>query len=64
MEESGFSNKEPITFYCDNIAPTMVDNSKRPTKRSRHIDIQNNPLEERSELGKVYLELIITELNP
>jgi hypothetical protein len=48
----------------DNAAAIMMTNARRPTDRSRHIDIQNFALQDWVRQGDVILEHIRGTINP
>ena len=51
-------------MYGDNQAAIMMANAKKPTERSRHIDIQYFALQEWKQRGIVLLDHIAGTVNP
>ena len=46
LEEMWFSRKVPEKLFCDNTAEMMIENSNKPTERSRHINVQHFSFQE------------------
>ena len=46
LDEVGYPQHEPTAIYEDNAAAILMANAGKPTKRSRHIDIQYFALQE------------------
>ena len=55
-----FSIQGPAKLFYNNTSEIMLENSKKPTYRNRHIGVQNFSLQEWVELEQVILEHIIT----
>jgi hypothetical protein len=62
--ELGLLQDEPTKLFEDNAAAIMMANAKRPTERSRHVDIQHFALQEWVQKKEVVLEHVRGTLNP
>ena len=64
LDELGIKQDGPTMMYGDNQAAIMMANAKKPTERSRHIDIQYFALQEWKQRGIVLLDHIAGTVNP
>ena len=64
LQELGFEQKSPTVLYEDNQAAIAMINEKKPTPRSRHIDIQHFAIQEWRERKIVEMRYIATTINP
>ena len=64
LDELGIKQDGPTMMYGDNQAAIMMANAKKPTERSRHIDIQYFALQEWEQRGIVLLDHIAGTVNP
>ncbi len=62
--ELGIPQDGPTILHEDNAAAIMMANAKKPTERSRHIDIQHFALQEWVAAKEVLLSHIPGTLNP
>ena len=62
--ELGFGQESPTPIYEDNQAAINIVNSRTPTERSRHIDIQHFALQDWKEAGDVLMRHIPGIINP
>jgi len=64
MKDLGFPMDSPTPIYEDNVAAINIVNARRPTERSRHIDIQCFALQDWKEAGDVIMHHIPGVINP
>ena len=64
MKDLGFPMESPTPIYEDNMAAIKIVNARRPTERSRHIDIQYFALQDWKEAGDVVMHFIPGVINP
>ena len=64
MVDLGFTQSGPTRLYEDNMAAIQMINAKRPTERSRHIDIQYFAIQDWREAGDIELVYCPGILNP
>lgn len=64
LNELGLHQEDATDIYEDNAAAIMMANARRPTERSRHIDIQNFALQEWVQNKDVILKHVRGVLNP
>jgi hypothetical protein len=64
LHELGFTQQSPTPLYVDNISAIQIVNARRPTDRSRHIDIQAFAIQEWKDNGDHLLYHIPGVLNP
>jgi hypothetical protein len=64
MTELGFPQSEPTPLYSDNQSAINMINSRVPTERSRHIDIQHFAIQEWKDAGDVVMHFIPGIINP
>ena len=64
MKELGFAQERPTPIYEDNAAAIMIVNARRPTERSRHIDIQHFALQDWKDAGDILMKHIPGVINP
>ena len=62
--ELGFAQTQPTPLYVDNQAAIAMVNERKPTTRSRHIDIQHFAIQEWRAAGDVILHHIPGVINP
>jgi Reverse transcriptase (RNA-dependent DNA polymerase)/GAG-pre-integrase domain len=58
LADLGYIQREPTRLYEDNAAAILMINARRPTPRSRHIDIQHFAIQEWKAAGEILLEHI------
>ena len=64
LQQLGFRQHGSTPIWVDNAAAIMMANAKKPTERSRHIDIQHFALQEWVQAGDVELAHIPGVINP
>jgi hypothetical protein len=64
LNELGFLQNDSTNIFKDNAAEIMMANARRPTKRSRHIDIQHFFLQEWVQNGYMVLKHVRGTINP
>ena len=64
LEDLGYKQNHPTTLWEDNQAAIAMVNERRPTTRSRHIDVQFFAIQEWKARGQVQLKYINTLINP
>jgi len=64
MANLGFPPKSPTIMYCDNQSAINMINTRVPTERSRHIDIQHFATQDWKESGAIVMEFISGVINP
>jgi hypothetical protein len=64
LAELGFAQLKPTPLYVDNQAAIAMVNERKPTPRSRHIDIQHFAIQEWRAAGEVELHHIPGVINP
>ena len=64
MRELGFSPCDPTPIYDDNKSAILMINSRVPTERSRHIDIQHFAIQDWKEAGDIEMFHIPGIINP
>ena len=64
MKEIGYEQIRPTPIYEDNAAAIMIVNARRPTERSRHIDIQHFALQDWKDAGDIEMKFIPGIINP
>ena len=60
LDELGFKQTLPMQMYGNNQDAIMMVNAKKPTERSRHIDIQYFAIQEWKERGLLVLDQTTT----
>jgi hypothetical protein len=60
----GFSQSSPTPIYIDNISAIQIINARRPTERTRHIDIQAFAIQDWKEKGDIFMLHIPGVINP
>jgi hypothetical protein len=63
LEELGFAQEGPTPLYEDNLAAIAMINQKKPTSRSRHIDIQYFAIQEWKRRGLIVMRHIPGVIN-
>ena len=63
LKELGFEQQGPTILHEDNKAAIDMINSRKPTPRSRHIDIQHFAIQEWKRAGDIKMEYIPTTVN-
>ena len=64
LSDIGFAQTEPTRIFEDNIAAIMIVNAKKPTERSRHIDVQYFAIQDWKDAGHIAMHHIPGVLNP
>ena len=64
LHELGFAQLRPTPLYVDNQAAIAMVNERRPTSRSRHIDIQHFAIQEWRAAGDIVMRHIPGIINP
>ena len=64
MRELGFPQRDPTPIYDDNKSAILMINSRVPTERSRHIDIQHFAIQDWKEAGHIEMFHIPGIINP
>ena len=64
LKELGYAQSTPTPLYEDNQAAIAMINERRPTPRSRHIDIQYYAIQEWRQQGEIQMIYIPTVINP
>ncbi len=64
LSELGYDQKNPTTIYEDNMAAISMINSKKPTDRTRHIDIQHFAINEWRDRGDLEMRYLPGIINP
>ena len=64
LSDLGFAQEEPTPLYMDNQAAIAMINERKPTTRSRHIDIQHFAIQEWRARGDIVMRHIAGILNP
>ena len=64
LKELGFPLNAPTPVYMDNMSAINMINSKVPTERSRHIDIQYFAVQDWKDSGALIMKFIPGVLNP
>ncbi|MCE2995760.1 MAG: hypothetical protein LW863_09190 [Flammeovirgaceae bacterium] len=64
LTELGFPPQHPTILYIDNQSTIQMINSRQPTERARHIDIQWFAIQEWKENGDILTSHIAGILNP
>jgi hypothetical protein len=62
--ELGYAQTAPTPIYIDNISAIQIINARRPTERSRHIDIQSFAIQDWKDAGDVLMHHIPGVINP
>jgi hypothetical protein len=62
--ELGLPQSDATRLYKDNAATIMMANAKRPTERSRHVDIQNVALQQWVQNNDALLKHVNGTINP
>jgi hypothetical protein len=62
--ELGLPKSDATRLYEDNAAAIMMANAKRPTERSRHVDIQHFALQQWVQNNDVLLQHVRGMINP
>ena len=60
----GYIQETPTPIYVDNISAIQIINARRPTERSRHIDIQAFAIQEWKDNGDILMHHIPGVINP
>ena len=63
MKELGREQTEPTPMFEDNQAAIAMINERKPTTRSRHIDVQYFAIQEWRARGEIVLKYIATSIN-
>ncbi|GAX10430.1 hypothetical protein FisN_21Lu161 [Fistulifera solaris] len=63
LAELGFPQSGPTPIYEDNMSTINMINSKKPTERARHVDIQYFAIQEWKEHGDITMRYISGVLN-
>lgn len=64
LSELGYAQEEPTPLYMDNQAAIAMINERKPTTRSRHIDIQHFAIQEWRQRGDIIMHHIPGIVNP
>jgi len=64
MTDLGFPPKSPTVMHCDNQLAINMINTRVPTGRSCHIDIQHFAIQDWKESGAIVMEFISGVINP
>ena len=64
MAELGFTQEGPTPIYEDNKSAITIVNSRKPTERSRHIDIRFFAIQDWKARGDIELFHIPGVINP
>ena len=64
LQQLGFPQSSPTVLYEDNEPVIKCVNARKPTTRSRHIDIQHFAIQEWKETGILVLQHIKGTINP
>jgi hypothetical protein len=64
LTELGFAPSAPTTLFEDNASAIQIINARRPTERSRHIDIQYFAIQDWKDSGDIVLRHIPGSINP
>jgi hypothetical protein len=63
LAEFGFAQPAPTPLYEDNLAAIAMINDRKPSPRSRHIDIQHFAIQEWRQLGDIVMHHIAGVIN-
>ena len=58
LHELGYSQTGPTPLYVDNVSAINMINSRIPTERSRHIDIQHFAIQDWAEANEIHMHHI------
>jgi hypothetical protein len=64
LRQLGFPQKDPTNLFEDNESTIKMANADRPTKCSRHIDIQYFAIQDWKKSGQILLNKIKGIINP
>lgn len=64
LGELGFPQSFPTPIYIDNISAIQIINARRPTERSRHIDIQAFAIQDWKDNNDILMHHIPGVINP
>ena len=64
MNELGYAHTKPTPIYEDNMAAIKIVNARKPTERTRHIDIQHFAIQDWKEAGDLEMRFIPGVVNP
>ena len=64
LSDLGFAQDKPTNIYVDNVSAINIVNSKIPTERSRHIDIQYLAIQDWKDNGDILMHHIAGVINP
>jgi hypothetical protein len=64
LHELGFTQTSPTPIYINNLSAIQFINARRPTDRSRHIDIQAFAIQDWKDNGDILMHHIPGVINP